>query len=166
MTDRMKKSIEAYYQNPNKCKFCNNIILIPDGVKPSIIKKQKYCNKLCIKEHYKVLFPKKEKYNNFISLEDSRKIDLFIRSKNWQSARSTIQQAARNKYRNSNKSKICVICGYDKYYEVCHINSVSNFDNDTLIGEINNLDNLIALCPNCHWEFDNGLLMLDSAFIL
>jgi hypothetical protein len=23
---------------------------------------------------------------------------------------------------------------------------------------VNSLDNLVGLCPNCHWEFDHGLL--------
>jgi predicted restriction endonuclease len=25
---------------------------------------------------------------------------------------------------------------------------------------VNSLDNLLGLCPNCHWEFDHGLLRL------
>jgi hypothetical protein len=25
---------------------------------------------------------------------------------------------------------------------------------------VNSLDNLVGLCPNCHWEFDHGLLQL------
>jgi predicted HNH restriction endonuclease len=25
---------------------------------------------------------------------------------------------------------------------------------------VNALDNLVGLCPNCHWEFDHGLLQL------
>ena len=50
------------------------------------------------------------------------------------------------------------ICGYDKHYEIAHIKPVSDFEDDALITEINSIDNLIALCPNHHWEFDNGLL--------
>ena len=48
--------------------------------------------------------------------------------------------------------------GYDKHYEVCHIKAVSDFSEDTPITVINHIDNLVALCPNHHWEFDNGLL--------
>lgn len=56
--------------------------------------------------------------------------------------------------------KKCVSCGYDKHTEVCHIKSISSYPHDTLLSEINNIDNLIILCPNCHWEFDNRNLLL------
>jgi len=39
---------------------------------------------------------------------------------------------------------------------VCHIKAVSDFDENTPIVIINSIDNLMALCPNCHWEFDNN----------
>ena len=45
-----------------------------------------------------------------------------------------------------------------QHYEVCHIKGISDHGLDTTIGEINDIHNLIALCPNCHWEMDNGLL--------
>ena len=38
---------------------------------------------------------------------------------------------------------------------MAHIKAVSDFNDDTLISEINDIDNLIALCPNHHWEYDN-----------
>jgi 5-methylcytosine-specific restriction endonuclease McrA len=49
----------------------------------------------------------------------------------------------------------CSKCSYDKHIEIAHIKAISDFSQDTLISEINSLDNLLALCPNCHWEFDN-----------
>lgn len=84
---------------------------------------------------------------------------------NWQSWRSSIQKGARSVYRNSSKPKRCVVCGYDKTYEVAHIKSVSDFDEDTMISDINNVDNLVALCPNHHWEFDHiGLDLSEYQF--
>ncbi len=71
-----------------------------------------------------------------------------------------------NKFsKNYKKSKLprkCFVCGYDKYIEVCHIIGISTFNENTLITQINSIDNLIALCPNCHWEFDHGLLKLSK----
>lgn len=49
----------------------------------------------------------------------------------------------------------CAHCGYDKHIQICHIKAISSFDEDTLISVVNSKDNLIALCPNCHWEFDH-----------
>ena len=52
----------------------------------------------------------------------------------------------------------CYICGYSKHVEVCHIKPVSDFPLDSKLSEVNNISNLIMLCPNHHWEFDNGML--------
>lgn len=49
-------------------------------------------------------------------------------------------------------------CGYDKHIEVCHKRPVTSFPLDAPISVVNSLDNLVGLCPNCHWEFDPGLL--------
>lgn len=49
----------------------------------------------------------------------------------------------------------CACCGYDKHVELAHIKPVSSFDENTLISVVNSEANVIQLCPNCHWEFDN-----------
>ena len=54
----------------------------------------------------------------------------------------------------------CKKCGYNKHFEICHIKPIHTFDKNTLLTVINEPSNLTALCPNCHWEFDNGLLKL------
>lgn len=51
--------------------------------------------------------------------------------------------------------KKCSECGYDKHFEVAHIRPISDFPPETLLTEVNSESNLKALCPNCHWEFDN-----------
>ena len=56
----------------------------------------------------------------------------------------------------------CNQCGYDKHIEACHIKPISSYSGETMISEINREENLIALCPNCHWEFDHGLLKLKT----
>lgn len=54
--------------------------------------------------------------------------------------------------------------GYDKHIEIAHIKAVSDFSDDSLISEINDKNNLVALCPNHHWEFDNGFLKKEDIF--
>jgi hypothetical protein len=49
----------------------------------------------------------------------------------------------------------CAHCGYDKHVELAHIKAVSEFDDSILLSEVNSKENVIQLCPNCHWEFDN-----------
>ena len=83
--------------------------------------------------------------------------ELFSNRKNWQSARTAIRKLADMIFKKSNKPQQCVICGYDKHIEIAHIKAVSEFSDDAFISEINDINNLVALCPNHHWEFDNGL---------
>ena len=52
----------------------------------------------------------------------------------------------------------CAACGYAKHVELCHIRSLVSFPPTATLGEVNNRQNLVQLCPNCHWEFDHGLL--------
>lgn len=89
------------------------------------------------------------------SIKNHTKGEVFDKYSNWQCARSQIQKHARKVYADSDKPKECCVCGYDKHYEVAHIKAVSEFDDEVLVSEINDIDNLIALCPNHHWEYDN-----------
>lgn len=97
--------------------------------------------------------------SNFIL--NKTKGEIFKNRKNWQSARSAIQKTARRIYFENIKAPKCEICGYTNHVEVAHIKPVSEFPKTATIKEINSLDNLIGLCPNHHWEYDNGILKLN-----
>lgn len=86
--------------------------------------------------------------------------ELLSERKNYQSCRSSIRKLAEKIYTDSNKPLKCAICGYDKHVEIAHIKAVSDFEDSAIIAEINSIDNLIALCPNHHWEYDNGIINL------
>jgi hypothetical protein len=179
-----KLALDGYYENPNLCLNCGCIIHVRSKV--SGTRKNKFCSRSCaakynnkkrnagkesIKKHCpicgKVINKKSKaciKHTSIIfwSLQngilDITKGQLKERRGAYQSWRSTISNIARNIYRNSDLPKECCVCGYDNNFDVCHIKAVSDFADDATIGEINNLSNLIALCPNHHWEYDNGLL--------
>jgi len=72
-----------------------------------------------------------------------------------------LRELARRSYQQAQLPRVCSNCGYDKHVEICHIRALNSFPDDTPIATINDLSNLVALCPNCHWEFDHGLLKLD-----
>lgn len=86
--------------------------------------------------------------------------DLLSDRKNYQSYRSSVRKLAEKIYKDSGKPQKCAICGYDKHIEIAHIKAVSEFDDSATIAEINSINNLIALCPNHHWEYDNGLITI------
>jgi len=56
----------------------------------------------------------------------------------------------------------CAICNYSKHVELAHIKAVSSFPDEALVREVNASSNVIQLCPNCHWELDNGLVSLNA----
>lgn len=159
-----KEALERYLNNPNYCKQCG--LMMPPNQKFSHIRKKKFCDRKC-----SFIFRsqnKKEKPIKTTVLKPKRpstweytKGDLFKKSKNWQTARSRIRQHASDTF-HSLGNGVCKNCEYEKYVEVCHIKSVSSFPDETSILEINNPENLVGLCPNCHWEFDHGLLNLEE----
>lgn len=62
--------------------------------------------------------------------------------------------------RNKHRLQACQRCGYSKHIEYAHIKPIISFDLDTPIKIVNAESNILLLCPNCHWEFDNGHLKL------
>jgi hypothetical protein len=67
-----------------------------------------------------------------------------------------IGKRARKTYKESGRSYVCHNCGYSRHVEICHIRDVNDFPDTALVSEINNINNLTALCRNCHWVFDHG----------
>lgn len=69
-----------------------------------------------------------------------------------------IRGYARSVYFSRQKVKSCLICGYSKHVDVCHVRDIKDFSLDAKLSEVNHPDNLVALCKNHHWEFDNKQL--------
>lgn len=82
------------------------------------------------------------------------------KNKSTMNVAAKIRGYGKNIYDKSGKPKYCAMCGYNRHYEVCHIKPIREFPDSATMFEIHSLDNLIALCPNCHWEFDHGLIMV------
>ena len=144
-------------------------------------KNPKFCSKSCSAKIANKI-PKRKKKSNFciicgIEIKTQRRYcdDHNPQKIDW--ANVTIQNILETRYGNSNrynrirehsrltyiksdKPKYCINCGYTKHFAVCHIKPIKDFDKNTPISVVNSLDNLIALCPNCHWEFDKGILKL------
>ena len=59
-----------------------------------------------------------------------------------------------------NIKKECPFCDYKNHVQLCHIKDIGEFDKNTKIKTVNNLNNLIYLCPNHHWDLDHGYLKL------
>ncbi len=68
-----------------------------------------------------------------------------------------------NKNWNKNLTKLpCQVCGYVIHIELCHIKSIASFSDLATLGEVNHPSNILVLCRNHHWEFDNGHLDISA----
>jgi len=176
-----KKALERYYENPNICTHCSAIIYVKEGQKIRTAKLKKFCNQSCAATYNNLKREKttidkklrraeqrkknkviKTKPERFTSIKHLKKVELFSRYTYYQTARAMIQKHARYVYSLSDNLKSCLSCGYDRHFEVCHIIPVSDFADNSTIIEINEINNLIALCPTHHWEFDNGYLKINK----
>lgn len=117
-----------------------------------------YRHSLC-ETHHEEYMKNRFDYIKELTLQDyhtKKSLDnLHISSKN-----AHIRLLARSHFKDLTKLP-CYNCGYNKHVELCHIKPLRSFSLDSKIKEINSPNNIVQLCPNCHWEFDNGLLDLD-----
>lgn len=130
-------NIQAQARVKTYCKKCN--ILLADRWIP-----KKLCDNCRIPESYtKTLKELRDIYGTF-------------------QFHAKIRGLARSNYLKYNKNcKIeCKICKYNLHCDICHIKPIKDFTDDSLLSEINHIDNLVALCKNHHWEFDNGHIKL------
>ena len=77
-----------------------------------------------------------------------------------------IRKDARRTLEESQKEKVCTYCKnheFDKILEVHHLKGILEFDQSDTIGTINNIDNLVWMCPNHHRMLELGLINLNDA---
>ena len=131
-------------QLTRKCNQCENII-------------RNYLRLLC-EQHFQIY---KQRFITDFTLKDYRE-RLSVKGKPPAWINSHIRRFARSWLKHMIHLP-CACCGYDKHVELAHIKAVSSFDENTLVSVVNAEENVIQLCPNCHWEFDN--LSREGKFI-
>lgn len=160
-TEQREEAISTYLASPNICEECRRPIPLNPKYPPSWTRTRRFCNYTCsaaFNARHRLKIQGKK------PLADRTLNEVMGKAKSneklWWRARVHIGQHARRAYERSGKPQACAICGYDKHVEICHKKPVSDFPGTALISEINNLSNMTPLCPNHHWELDNGLLKL------
>ena len=48
---KYEKDVDLYYENPNCCRFCKEIIHVNKNIQLSAVKKRKYCSRECANRH-------------------------------------------------------------------------------------------------------------------
>lgn len=170
------KSFDKTYRETKECKTC----LITFRALKS--EKRKFCsrscstsynNKISIKRVKKIYYCQncskecryKRKYCSKDCQFHKRLHTIGDIRKKYKVAASNMYSQIRGKARKIamlHGYNFCVNCGYNKHVEICHIKSISSFDDAELLEDINHISNLVSLCRNCHWEHDNGLFTIQN----
>lgn len=149
-------------KNPPKeriCKNCKNIYFYKR--KTNTLSFCKNCLDECGIDLSKGNFHnlKTEQIKN-LTLKDYReKLSVKGKHKSWLNVHVRMNNRSWN--RQLLKSN-CQKCNYSKHVELCHIKPITSFHEETKIKEINDPNNILVLCRNCHWEFDNDFLDLQD----
>ena len=158
-----QEALKEYYSSPNICRFCEKILPVPDGVKVAEIRKKQFCDHSCAAKSSNLkrvlrkscrcgakISYRHRKCKECLPLGSLKVLSRLISGMN----KNQIYEHARR----SIPDGPCSNCGYGEFTEVCHIKSISSFSESATVGEVNQRNNLVRLCPNCHWEFDHGML--------
>jgi len=129
-----------------KCSRCDNIV-------------RNYRSLLCEDCYQNHLSNQKEALLNNTLFEYSERE--CIKKLHSSSKHVHIRQLARSWFKDLS-SLPCANCGYKKHVELCHIKPIHSFSLDSKLKDVNSYENLIQLCPNCHWEFDNDNLIVNN----
>ena len=172
---KAEKMRDAYCANPHICKHCNSPILPDEGQSLQRMYRRVYCSRSCAVAAHNQEKPKRVRLDRLCRVcgqtfkegnagrricdacteAEARRLE--ARTKGSVTRRNLYAHSA-NVMLNAKREKKCQRCGYELFVEICHIKAVSSFSNEALLLEINAPENLIFLCPNCHHEFDAGLL--------
>ena len=128
------------------CQHCNCTF----ERKSYIAKLRNFCSAQCSSASRMKLREPKEKRKGVLDCTLSE----VTRDKKGASRYTAVRSNARLLYKDL---KVCEFCGYDKHVEVCHKKPIHGFSPETKICEINARENILILCPNCHWEFDHPI---------
>ena len=119
------------------------------GVEITDLGKHSYSRRFCDKHH-----PQNRDWDAITIGE--------IRNRYGYQKHSRIRSQAQTVYKQSGKPKVCNVCGYSTHVEICHIQPIESFSDDTPISVVNCIGNLVALCRNHHWELDHNLMTQDD----
>jgi hypothetical protein len=128
-----------------ECKNCHKVTVLQGSL---------YCD-ACRKEH--IRYGGKEIDYKSLTIQDI--LDRFDREKHHPSWKMSNLRYYTRKW-NSHRPRKCEICDYDKHVEYAHIKPLAKLPTSTTLWEASSESNVAILCPNHHWEFDNGLINL------
>ncbi len=171
---------ETYNKSPNLCAQCHKPILVSAKESLYWVKKKRFCNQSCGARYNNLVLglPRHKPKIRTCSMCRAAYTYSAVRSNRCIECRPLPRESTLSARKKSGcriqeirtharlvlfraRERKCEICGYSVRVDCCHIKAVKEFSKDTLLSEINKLENLKALCPNHHVELDLGLLKVS-----
>ena len=181
-----KQALDKYLSDPNLCGYsaCSGVIYPKPGRRLSETKILKFCSQSCAAKHnnnIRKVTRKGYRHKEERTCSECGEVHIGDRTdKCWPCVLAYRLKLAMRTKGNSLKRNIrgnakqyvkdrpqeCVNCKFDLFVEICHIRPIADFPDSAFLTEINHPDNLILLCPNCHWMLDHNMLDLDGLLSL
>lgn len=171
-----EQSLKLYYENLNHCKECGKVIEVLDNQRVADVRKKQFCSHSCaasynnrgrIKHDENKICPRcgKPKHKDSEMCRScweelngiGNKTLGYYTSGQKSSKCQEIRTNARRVLESSEREKVCHNHEFDAILE--HLKGILEFDEDTLIKEINNENNLVWL--NHHIMLEKGLISLE-----
>lgn len=154
-----ERALARYASNPRLCKGCGAVVPLPEGGVPSDLGNKFYCSREC-----SIKAAREYRLWDLSNLPKSLKVSTVPFMQKGQTSIQELRKHAKRVYRSYWPDQRCEYCNVELPYlpDVAHIKPVSSFSNDSLLLEINQLSNLIGLCPTHHRNFDFGVIPLEE----
>lgn len=151
-----------------KCKKCGKEFRILKSTYDKSENKHFFCSHSCSASYNNTKRERKRSEIQWVDKEKrkikERTLGSFIDGHKYLSTKcNEIRKDARRIIEESKREKVCAYCHnheFDDILEVHHIKGILQFDRNATIGEINDEDNLVWLCPNHHKMLEMGLITL------
>lgn len=157
-----EKHLKKYLSNPNTCQYCGKAILPKREEKLNAVKVRRFCNRSCSASYNNKILRghtlKKEKPKKKKKYGVNENVEISSLYGKGSSKYALVRGKARSKMNFYKVEKKCVVCGYDKRVELHHKTPCREYPDDTLLSVVNDLDNIVYLCPNHHFEADHNLI--------
>lgn len=153
-----ERAVERYRGVDPTCLQCGNKINLEEKsywMSIAVAAKRKFCSFSCVRNyHWQNNRATMLKRNKAFEGSDITLLQLKTKNSGW---RTSIARNARLIFNNSDRPKACAHCPRIGHVQIAHKKAVSSFPDTALICEINHIDNLLPLCPNCHDDFDSNV---------
>ena len=172
------KALDRYYQSPNYCLHCVQIIHVKDKERPSLTRKKKFCGHSCANAFNNALSPKRKRIHQCLICgspvlatrkycsDGCRRAGRIPRLR-INTSKLVVTWRQRAKLRAvAYKGGCCQVCGYNQCMRAMNFHHINPLVKDFTISAAiyswdkirTELDKCVLLCANCHAEVHDGLL--------